>query len=170
MGFGDVEAMNNNWNVGVDFNFTPQIFTVTEAPHILAPECLDIGMLSGKSGSSSHSESLREEKRSLPTIEAPPCVKKPEAEIPCDPEVELDESDPAFALFTDAPVSPPEPVYQIFGLIEFEKAVDHFDIVIEDEPCGNDVPVSASTSARLERLSASLDSISEGLDRLTVRW
>ena len=171
MDFTVADNINNNWNVGVDFNYNPQVFSVTELPQGPAVDSIDVGVLSGKSEGREVREMFSEKKESVPTIETAPSVVKVEPEFVTRNDVEFDESDPAFALFADAPAvsKPSEPVYQIFGPIDFEKAVEHFEIVVDDTPSSDDGVVSASTMARFERLCTDLASTSEKLDGLISR-
>ena len=171
MDFATADSINNNWNVGVDFNFNPQVFAVTELPQGPAVDMIDTGALSGKPEESVPTELSGEKKESVPAIEAVPAAPKEEPKFVSREDVELDESDPAFALFASAPSIPKhsEPVYQIFGNVEFDKAIERFDLVIEDEHRSNDGVVSASTMARFERLCTSLDSASSRLESLMGR-
>ena len=171
MDFAAADSINNNWNVGVDFNFNPQVFSVTELPQGPAVDSIDVGVLSGKSESCEVPDISSEKKGSVPTIEVPPSAVKEEPEFVERDDVELDESDSAFALFADTPAvsKPSEPVYQIFGPIDFEKAVEHFEIVVDDAPSSDDGVVSASTMARFERLCTDLESTSEKLNGLISR-
>ena len=165
-----MDLTNSNWNVGTDFNFTPQVYAVTELPQGPAVDSIDVGILSGKSEEPSMAMPAVEKKESIPSIESPPNVEKEETMFSCRDDVQLDEFDPAFALFASAPTvaKATEPVYQIFGQVEFEKAVERFEIVVENEPESADGIVSASTMARFERLCASIDTVSERLDGLVA--
>ena len=171
MDFAAADSINNNWNVGVDFGFNPQVFSVTELPQGPAVDSIDVGVLSGKSERCEMPEIFSEKKESVPAIETPPSAIKEEPEFVERDDVELDESDPAFALFADALTisKPSEPIYQIFGPIDFEKAVEHFEIVVDDTPSNHDGVVSASTMARFERLCTDLESTSEKLYGLINR-
>ena len=178
MQFPAMDSTNNNWNVGTDFNFNTQIFAVTELPQGPAVDTINTSVLSGKSEEPLMPASSFEEKtESIPSIEVPPSVKLDEPTFEGRDDVELDESDPAFALFTSAPspaspscAAPTEPVYQLFGSIDFGKAIERFDIVVENER-GQDNPdgiVSAATMARFERYCASLDASLERLEGFIV--
>lgn len=170
MDFSGADSISNNWNTGIDFNYNPQIFALTEVPQPTL-DSIDTDMLSGKSEKSILPKHSTEKKDSVPTIETPPSLVKEEPKFICREDVEVDESDPAFALFADAPSTPKpsEPVYHIFGPIDFEKAVERFDIVVEDEPLHQDGVVSSVTLARFEMLCTSLDSLCEELEDLVIR-
>ena len=165
--FSSMES-TGNWNTGLDFNFAPQVFAVTELPEGPAVDSISTDALSGKSNSMFEYSSAKEEK---PIIEALPKLKKPEPEFICDETVEFDNSDPAFALFNDVASHPVAsmPVHQVFGSIQFEKAVARYDLIVDDEDDSEDGIVSASTMARFESLCSDLDSISRRLDGMMGR-
>jgi hypothetical protein len=166
----DFSDSNSSWNSGLDFSFTPQIFTVMEIPQEPVIEPLDTAALSGKSGSPS--VFAAEPKELTPVVEVAPVIEKVERDFVCNESVEFDESDPAFALFTSAPTKPStsKESYEFFGSIRFEKAVTRYDLVSEDETESNDGIVSAATMARFESICSSLDSISQRLEGLSLRF
>lgn len=121
----DMSAMglnNGGWNSGIDMNFanTP-VFAVTEVPEGPA---LDAAVLSGKSSSPSPSSFLGSlpAKDEAPVLERAP-VEQDSQEVTGieNPDVELDESDPAFALFLDSPVDSPVEQSSQFDGVQSEK-------------------------------------------------
>lgn len=97
----DMSAMglnNGGWNSGIDMNFTnTPVFAVTEVPEGPA---LDAAALSGKSSGFMGSFPSKDE---APVLERGPIEEPQEVTGIENPDVELDESDPAFALFLDSP-------------------------------------------------------------------
>ena len=91
-------AMNTaGWNTGIDMNFgNTSVFAVMEVPEGPA---LDAEMLSGKSSSFVPESSKNE----APILETPTSSPSQSDIGVSNPDVEIDESDPAFALFVDAP-------------------------------------------------------------------
>lgn len=157
-----------NWNTGLDFNYAPHVFAVTELPEGPAVDSIDTDVLSGKSKPACDYSSEKQEK---PIIEALPKLEKTERQFVCDETVEFDESDPAFALFDNAVACPvvSEPIYQIFGPISIEKAFSRYDLVVEEESNSTDGIVSASTMARFENICSSLDAVSSRLEGMMAR-
>lgn len=112
--FSTLDANLNTWNLGnlpagLWGNTQPQVFTVTEIPTGPPVDILDAGALSGKTSHliGSHS-SLDEAKSEIPRVESMPVIsesiQQPSETAPGGLG-ETDESDPAFALFADGPVS-----------------------------------------------------------------
>lgn len=112
--FSTLDAnFNNSWGLGnlpagVWGNTRPQVFTVTEIPDG-PPVDIDCGALSGESSGLIGSPcSSVEGKTEIPRVEPMPAVNKPGEQPSVMAPVdlgELDESDPAFALYVDGPVS-----------------------------------------------------------------
>lgn len=152
---------NSNWQTGMDFNSAPQVFAVTNIPE---GPIIDVNALASKP--TVISDVQPEGKDTVPAIKAAPVTKRVEQQYLCDDSVEMDESDPAFALFADTPIKELEPAYQVFGSISFEKATETFELNSHEEgdsTSKNDV-VSSSTMARFERLCSNLDSLSSRLE------
>lgn len=155
-----VEPINVNvgsWGVGMDFGFNAQVFAVTELPEGPA---VDAEILSGKAPSSSESNGFNTAAASLSGKDEVPAVeaktvdvggpeREEEEEEEAEEDIELDASNPAFALFIDdAPKATgtttttttsddddcggPEQ-YRFFGTIEPEKAFARLDLVLENE-------------------------------------
>ncbi|CAG8923119.1 unnamed protein product [Penicillium salamii] len=145
-------AMNTaGWNTGIDMNFgnTP-VFAVMEVPEGPA---LDAEMLSGKSSSFNVLESS---KNDAPIIEAPTSGSSSQSDIGVsNPDVEIDESDPAFALFVDTPASTSN-AESTFEGIPGEKASE-FELVLDTSN------VSDSAKRNFNALCHSIDAAFERL-------
>lgn len=169
------DSANNAWADNVDFSlYDAQVFAVTELPQGPAVDEIDTSIFSGKSSSVVGSYSAEESKDEAPAIEPMPATKKAEAVLDvassCD-EVELDESDPAFALFADSPPSTPPSVKledELFGGIELEKAFSRLELVVEDE-ASDQFEISTVTMDRFERLCSILEASSERITAMTCR-
>lgn len=146
---------NGGWNSGIDINYanTP-VFAVTEVPEGPA---IDIDILSGKSSSFVLPEPIKNE---VPTLERPQFA---ETEFTAtgveNPEVEIDESDPAFALFaSESPSTSPsqENVDESFEGIQTEKTAPAFELVVQSEAKTNEHRFSQlclSMEAEFQRVS-----------------
>ena len=146
---------NGGWNSGIDINYanTP-VFAVTEVPEGPA---IDTDILSGKSSSFVLPEPTKNE---VPTLERPQFA---ETEFTAtgveNPEVEIDESDPAFALFaSESPSTSPsqENVDESFEGIQTEKAAPAYELVVQSEAKTNEHRFSQlclSMEAEFQRVS-----------------
>ena len=159
----------NAWAANLEIPFNTQVFSVCELPQGPAVDSMDVGFLSGKSFDSLESFSSSKAKEEVVNVEPMPTKlemerldKKMEVTFT---EIELDASNPAFALFVDYPVTcpstPSEPKssdseYQVFGGIELEKAFARVDLVIED---GNHEggEVSAAVMSRFEMICSDME-------------
>lgn len=159
-----------NMDTADTFNYQPQVFTVLETPE----PTLDAAILSGKSSNIVDGQfDSEEEKVEMPVIERPAAVEEEvtTASAPVDEEFE---SDPAFALYHDAPVAETTtPVeldteglsnIDIFGGIEPEKVLARYELVNTSE---DDAAVTLAM-ARVQRISANLESVMARLELLTV--
>ncbi|KAJ9298863.1 transcriptional regulator family: bZIP [Paecilomyces variotii] len=167
----NVPTMDMNaggWNSGIDMNFTnAPVFAVFEVPEPV----IDTGVLCGKSSNFVGSEVLETSKDEVPSLERPPVPEglkeKTNVGTP-NPDVEIDESDPAFALFLDSPPvsqsSSPEKVQNIFDGVKSEKAPSAFELVVEDES----TEVSAVTMRRFERLCHSMEAAFQRVSMVTA--
>ncbi|KAK2762263.1 hypothetical protein FQN54_001273 [Arachnomyces sp. PD_36] len=159
-----LDLNNPGWNTGIDMNFTnAQVFAVVDVPEGPA---VDTSIISGKSSNSVGPSLPEESKDQIPQIERPAPVEatKPEKSFGAPvADVEIDESDPAFALFIDQPNSLPntrespestvEPFDDLFGGVVPEKVFARLDLVVDD----GSHDVGAATMHRLERLCSSMD-------------
>ncbi|KAJ9204646.1 transcriptional regulator family: bZIP [Paecilomyces variotii] len=167
----NVPTMDMNpsgWNSGIDMNFTnAPVFAVFEVPEPV----IDTGVLCGKSSNFVGSEVLETSKDEVPSLERPPVPEAPKEKTNVgtpNPDVEIDESDPAFALFLDSPPasqsSSPEKVQNLFDGVESEKVLSTFELVVEDES----TEVSAVTMRRFERLCHSMEAAFQRVSMVTA--
>jgi hypothetical protein len=151
-------AMNTGgWNSGIDMNYgNANVFAVLDVPQGPA---LDAEVLSGKPsllGISDHS------KDEAPVIDNP-AGDAPSRDIGvANPDVELDESDPAFALFVDSPasVSSKDDVPSFDG-VRTEKSAPHFELVVDGSE------VTTATKSRFAQLCYSIEAAFERVSSVT---
>lgn len=169
-----IDSTNNAWAGNMEFSlYDAQVFTVTELPQGPAVDEIDTGSLSGKSSNVVGSYPADESKDEAPAIECMPATAKVEvvSDVANSCDVELDESDPAFALFADCPSSSPstvKPEDDLFGDIELEKAFSRLELVVEDEVNDNS-EISPVTMERFQRLCSILEATSERITAMTWR-
>jgi len=160
----NMDSSDNN------FSYQPHVFSVFETPE----PTLDAAMLSGKSTNIVDDQfESEEEKVEMPIIERPAAVEKETAPTSA-PVDEKFESDPAFALYHDSPVTETSaPVeldtdglsnIDIFGGIEPEKVLARYELV----DASQDDAAATLAMARVQRISANLESITARLESLTV--
>lgn len=121
----DTSMMNNaGWNSGIDMNYgnTP-VFAVLDVPEGPA---LDAAALSGKSSSS-----VSDSKDEAPVLDRPESQTQQSDVGVANPDVEIDESDPAFALFVDSPAPATASDDVSFGGIQTEKTAPHYELVVD---------------------------------------
>ena len=155
--------------------YDAQVYAVTEVPQGPAVDSMDFAMLHGKASNFVGSYSSYGSKDEPSEIEPMPTpvekVTTPEV-TECRPEeVDIDVSDPAFALFIDQPCasSTPaavEPEDRIFGEIELEKAFGRLELVIAEDP-NECQEISSATIERFERLCSRLDAASSRVAAIT---
>lgn len=183
MDFSVFDPTSNAWGGNMDFGFNnTQVFAVTELPDGPSLDSIDIGVLSGKPSNTVGPYSSDEVKDDTPIIERMPASLSDaeltvESEVVCE-EIELDASNPAFALFVDYPVSVPrseasgttsvEPEYRVFGCIHPEKAFARLDLVVQDENQDDDGVVSSAVMARFERLCSETEAASSRVATITA--
>ncbi|CRG89533.1 ribonuclease Z [Talaromyces islandicus] len=154
----------SGWNSGIDMNFNPSVFAVLEVPE---GPVLDAEMLSGKSLSSIHVPSdLSSSKDEAPQLDRPP-VEEVNSEVSSKPTsdstIEIDESDPSLALFSDdSLVSSSAPCEVCFESITLEKP-SRYSIVVEGDESTDAIAASVRT---FERLCAVKLALLQGLGRL----
>ena len=162
------ESNTDSWANNMDFSlYDQQVFAVTSLPEGPAIDQLTPTFKSEKTSESILPLPTSETaKNDAPVIAKMPCtdVVEPSTEVVLDEDVEFDESDPAFALFSDCPASTKlstaaveEP---IFGTIQLEKAFGRVELVVEDGSSDADAGNSA-TMETFQRLCSSLDALSE---------
>ncbi|KKK15929.1 hypothetical protein AOCH_000644 [Aspergillus ochraceoroseus] len=136
----DVSAMNMNnggWNSGIDMNFgNAPVFAVLEVPE---PAIVDAEILSGKSSSfvETYIPEISSSKDDAPVLERLSIVEQPQQQTAVtgveNPDVEIDESDPAFALFVDQPrTTPAQESAPSFEGIQSDKAPS-LALVVEND-------------------------------------
>lgn len=158
----DASMMNNaGWNSGIDMNYgnTP-VFAVLEVPE---GPTLDMEALSGKSSLMSSFEASKDETPVLERAENDTATRQSDIGV-VDPEVEIDESDPAFALFVDSPA----PIPSTDGDISFDgvgnvKAAPCFELVIDQTSSAS----VAIAQKRFNYLCASIEAAFERVSLLT---
>ncbi|KAL8786263.1 MAG: hypothetical protein Q9195_008287 [Heterodermia aff. obscurata] len=163
------ESNTDSWANNMDFSlYDQQVFAVTSLPEGPAIDQLTPVLKSDKPSSSI---------LPLPTSEpakndAPVIAKMPSAEVTepsiepvaLNEDVEFDESDPAFALFSDCPASTKSSTDEveepIFGNIQLEKAFGRVELIVENESI-NTSETDSATLETFQRLCSSLDELSE---------
>jgi bZIP-type transcription factor MBZ1 len=161
--FSSLDLNTNGWNSGIDMTFNnTQVFAVTEVPQGPA---VDTGILSGKTSNFVPSFSSSDDsKDQVPVVERAPTAEKVEetaVATPCE-DVEFDESDPAFALFSDASTSKPavvEPFEDMFGGVAPEKVFSRIELVIDEESADQETVL-------MERFERMLSSIEQSFQRI----
>ncbi|RAK78444.1 bZIP transcription factor [Aspergillus fijiensis CBS 313.89] len=155
----DASAMGMNnagWNSGIDMNFgNASVFAVLEVPEPI----IDSESLSGKSFTFMESclSNNSGAKSEAPVLESLPVDAKAPVTVGVEnPDVKIDESDPAFALFLDAPrASSSDSPAISFGSIS-EKPTATFELVVENQPQDCDTRFAQfchSMEAAFERVS-----------------
>ena len=161
------ESNTDSWANTMDFSlYDQQVFAVTSLPEGPTMDQLTPALKSDKESASilplPTSESA---KNDAPVITKMPPTDAAEASteaVALNEDVEFDESDPAFALFSDCPAksSGDEVEEPIFGNIQLEKAFGRVELIIEDGSINTSEPDSASIE-NFQRLYSSLDALSE---------
>lgn len=148
------------------YGYQPQVFSVLSLPEVT----IDASVLSGKTSNFvEQSFESDDEKVEMPVIERIP-AKAEQAAVsePIVADEEFD-SDPAFALYTQAPVPTPQTptdldFVSLFGGIDSEKVFARYELVTRTP----DDTISALGMARVERLFASLDAVAARLEAMTI--
>ncbi|CAM1510455.1 Fc.00g007900.m01.CDS01 [Cosmosporella sp. VM-42] len=153
------------------YTFQPQVFVVDtpEAPAI------DTSILSGKTSNFVESSfESDEDKIEMPIIERP--IEKAQAPEPVEiaPMDDEFESDPEFALYHSEPTAVSQEPKEldtdsltnvdIFGGIESEKVLARYDLIDATE----EEATAAFTMARVQRISANIESVVSRLELLTI--
>lgn len=160
------------------YNYQPQVYAVLETPEV--PVTIEASVLSGKSSSfiGSSFDASEDEKVEMPVIERPAAVVEEKATAPA-AHVEIDdefENDPEFALYhsSAASTTKTEEILEldtevfshvdIFGGIESEKVLAHYQLI----DATKEEASAAMAMARVQSISASLESLTARLEMLTV--
>ena len=172
MDFRTVQSMNSAWGSGIDFGMhNMQVFSVAELPDGPA---IDIAGLSEKPSVTAEPVSFAsEQKVDAPSIEV--AFPSQDAATPVeDTDMDFDESDPAFALFLDAPAQTTPATndggVQLFGHIQPEKAFARLDLLIDDGATAGvdeDKEINVAVMARFEAACASLNTLSARIASVT---
>lgn len=179
MDFSSFEPQNNVWTANMDLGFNnAQVFTVVDLPMGPAVDQIDSGLLSGKSsnffGAYSSSHDTKDQAPSIERMPLVPSLQDDKVVAPQEPvqpteDVDIDESDPSFALFADCATvsksSTPEPHTQLFGLIQPEKVFARLDLIVEDAT--DDGHISAAAMGRFERICSSIECASQRIEAVT---
>lgn len=151
--YATVDMNDQGWNSGIDFNFAnPTVFAVTDVPEVPA---IDTEIFTGKSSNWVGPLPCDDSKDMMPSIENVPTpveVTQPPEPQQVDPEMQLDENDPAFALFVDQPsTSRPakslDPAKNAFGEVRFENMFAKYDLVVEQEDVESSKPTGPDAAA-----------------------
>lgn len=176
--YNGAESANNGWtDSNVDFRglYDAQVYAVTELPQGPAVDSMSFAMLHGKTSNFVGSYSSDVFKDEPAEVEPMPAsaekIIMPEVIERRPQEVDIDVSDPAFALFIDQPCTSSKPAAmkpedRIFGEIELEKAFGRLELVIAEDP-GESQEVSSATIERFERLCSRLDAASSRVAAIT---
>ena len=176
--FNAAESANNGWtDSNMDFRglYDAQVYAVTEVPQGPAVDSMSFAMLHGKASNFVGSYSSYGSKDEPTEIEPMPVsaetVVTPEIDERRSQDVDIDVSDPAFALFIDQPCTSSKPAAVepedcIFGEIELEKAFGRLELVIAEDPTESQ-EVSSATIERFERLCSRLDAASSRVAAIT---
>lgn len=157
--FAALDVNGPGWNSGIDVsNYNAPVFAVLDVPEPQLPE-IESAVLGGKD---TFCPLPLENAKELPMIERP--LAEPVKPAQADPDVEIDESDPAFALFLDQPAHTES--NQLFGYIQPEKAFSRIDLTVS-ENSAEPPDMSAVTMARFERLCASIEGPYQRVCQLT---
>lgn len=170
------ESNTDSWANNMDFSlYDQQVYAVTSLPEGPAIDQITPTIPSEKSSARIVPLPTNEQsKNDAPVIEKMPCAAKPfgtPIETAAQKEdAEFDESDPAFALFSDAPtptdISTVKTDEPIFGNIQLDKAFGRVELILEDEASdANDV--SSGTMERFQRLCSTLEDLSERISSIT---
>ena len=180
MDFSTFEPQGNAWTGNIDLGFTnAQVFTVVDLPLGPAVDQIDGGLLSGKTsnifGNYSSSDDVKdqapviERMPSIPSVQEDKVVVAPQESVQSVDDVDIDESDPSFALFADCATvsksSTLEAHEQLFGNIQSEKVFARLDLVVEEAT--SDGHVSAAAMGRFERICSSIEGVFQRIGAVT---
>ena len=176
--YNATESVNNGWtDSNMDFGglYDAQVYAVTDVPQGPPVDSMSFAMLHGKTSNFVGSYSSDDSKDEPVEIEPMPAlaekVEMPEVIERHSQDVDMDVSDPAFALFIDQPCTSANPVATrpedcIFGEIELEKAFGRLELVIAEDP-NESQEISSATIERFERLCSRLDAASTRVAAIT---
>lgn len=153
------------------YNFQPQVFVV-DTSDISAP--IDSSILSGKTSNFIEESFDSDEKVEVPVIERPANKVESSESVEAAPVDEEFENDPEFALYHSEPataVQTPQELntdglshVDLFGGIESEKVLARYELVDATE----EEALATFAMARVQRISASMESVVSRLELLTM--
>lgn len=176
--YNAAESANNGWTESnMDFRglYDAQVYAVTEVPQGPAVDSMSFAMLHGKTSNFVGSYSSYGSKDEPAEIEPLPVLEKkavtPEIIEHRPQELDIDVSDPVFALFVEQPGTSLKPAVVgpedcIFGEIELEKAFGRLELVIAEDTTEHQ-EVSSAAIERFERLCSRLDAASSRVAAIT---
>ena len=176
--YNATESANNGWtDNNMDFRglYDAQVYALTEVPQGPAVDSMSFAMLHGKTSNfvgPCPSDASKDEPAEIFTMpRSAEKVMTPEFVERRPREIDIDVSDPAFALFIDQPCTsskpaPVEPEDRIFGEIELEKVFGRLELVIAQDP-NESQEVSSATIEKFERLCSRLDASSSRVAAIT---
>ena len=177
--YNATESANTGYTDNMDFGlYDAQVYAVTAVPEIPAVDNELFSNLHGKSSNFVGPYTSTDDSKHEPiNIESMPTIaRKQEMPEPIEPpndNLDIDVSDPAFALFIDQPASPstatPYAVAsedRIFGEIELEKAFGRVELIIEGDS-DDSLEINAATVEKFERLCSRLDAASARIAAIT---
>lgn len=153
------DLMNlNNWG-DIDL----RVYTVTDLPEGPALDHDNFGTLSGKPSNGFVPHPAGDSKAEVPVVECMPAPHTIEPLLDAEnvnDHIDFDETDPAFALFADAPSNSTNPAIspsEMFGTIELEKVFSRLELVVGDVGSDGSMEISESTKEKFDRLCSSLE-------------
>ena len=173
------ESTNHNWAIGNVTGFDQQVYAVTSIPD---EPIIDTDSLRGKSTIEPLS-SFGSTKDEVPEIESipklltenPPTASEPTV---AEEDIDFDESDPAFALYSDQPftmkptvsVQPEvDPEDRIFGDIVLEKAFGRLELVVFGHGIEDGEQLDAATIEKFDRIRLRMEDLGANIDAVTGR-
>lgn len=154
---GDVMNLNSWGDIDL------RVYTVTDLPEGPALDHGNFGMLSGKPSNAVVPHAVGDSKAEVPVVERMPAPQTLDPVLDSEnvnDDIDFDETDPAFALFADAPSNSANPTIspsEMFGSIELEKVFSRLELVVGDVGSDGSMEISESTKEKFERLCSSLD-------------
>ena len=173
------ESTNHNWSAGNNIGFDQQVYAVTSIPD---EPIIDTDSLRGKStiepfssfGSTKDQVPQFEALLQLPTME-PSSISATDI---AEEDMDFDESDPAFALYSDQPSEPmptaviqPEvdPEDRIFGDVGLKKAFNRLELVITSHDAEAEQGPGVATIEKFERIRLRMEHLGARVDAVTGR-
>ncbi|KAF3481095.1 uncharacterized protein GIQ15_03854 [Arthroderma uncinatum] len=171
--FSSIDVGDQGWNSGIDFNFAnPSVFPVLDVP---TGPSLDMEAITGKSSNFVGPLPSDESKDVIPSIDAVPFgVEKVETSKESSSistaDLDIDETDPSFALFIDQPTTVSKPSSDnLFRGVQLDNISAKFDLVVEGSTTDStSKEVSPAARRDFERLCASIEAPFHHISQLTA--